>query len=93
MGCTTKNRHGVETLYFATVSGCDQFVVGPAHARGGTLDLRMTDVPAQARVNAVAPIDYLDNSSPSSVISMTKAVPNICVSRKVFLKYQDNLVC
>ena len=29
----------------ATVSGCDQLVVGPTHARGGTLDLLMTDVP------------------------------------------------
>ena len=30
---------------FATVSGCDQLVVGPTHARGGTLDLMMTNVP------------------------------------------------
>ena len=27
-----------------TVSSCDQLVVGPTHARGGTLDLLMTDV-------------------------------------------------
>ena len=30
---------------FAAVSGCDQLVVGPTHARGGTLDLLMTDIP------------------------------------------------
>ena len=30
---------------FATVSRCDQLVVGPTHARGGTLNLLMTDVP------------------------------------------------
>ena len=31
------NRHGVAAFYFATVSGCDQLVVGPTHARVGTL--------------------------------------------------------
>ena len=44
---TTTNRHGVAAIYFATVSGCNQLVVGPTHA-----------------------------------------VPNLCVSRKVFLKHQ-----
>ena len=44
VGSTTTNRHGVAAyIDFATVSGCDQLVVGPTHARGGTLDL-MTDV-------------------------------------------------
>ena len=42
---TTTNRHGVAAFDFATVSGCVQLVVGPTHARGGTLDLLMTDVP------------------------------------------------
>ena len=31
---TTTNRHGVAAFYFATVSGCDQLVVSPTHARG-----------------------------------------------------------
>ena len=44
LGSTTTNRHGVATFDFATVSGCDQLVVGPTHARGGTLGLLMTDV-------------------------------------------------
>ena len=44
MGSTTLNRHGVAAFDFATVSGCDQLVVGPTHARGGTLDLLMTNV-------------------------------------------------
>ena len=39
LGSTTPNRHGVAAFDFATVSGCDQLVVGPTHARGGTLDL------------------------------------------------------
>ena len=42
---TTTNRHGVAAFDFATVSCCDQLVVGPTHARGGTHDLLMTDVP------------------------------------------------
>ena len=45
LGSTTTNRHGVAAFDFATVSGCDQLVAGPTHARGGTLDLLMTDVP------------------------------------------------
>ena len=49
LGSTTTNRHGVATLDFATESGCDQLVIGPTHARGGTLDLLMTDVPDLVR--------------------------------------------
>ena len=41
---------------FTTVSGCDQLVVGPTHARGGILDLLVTDVPDLVRVAVVAPI-------------------------------------
>ena len=69
---------------FATVSGCDQLVVGPTHARGGTLDL-MTDVPDLVQVAVVAPIGNSDLSSLSAVISMAQAVPNL-----VFLKHQVN---
>ena len=35
LGSTITNRHGVAAFNFATVSPCDQLVVG--HARGGTL--------------------------------------------------------
>ena len=87
LGSTTTNRHGVEAFDFATVSGCDHLVVGPTHARGGTLDLLMTDVPDLVRVAAVAPIGNSDHSSLSAVISMAQAVPNLCVIRKVFLKH------
>ena len=90
LGSATTNRHGVAAFDFATVSGCDQFVVGPTHARGGTLDLLMTDVPDIVRVSVVAPIGNSDHSSLSVIISMEQAVPNLCVSRKVFLKHQVN---
>ena len=88
LGSTTMNRHGVAAFHFATVSGCDQLVVGPTHARGGTLNLLMTDVPDLVRVAVVAQIGNSDHSSLSAVILMAQAVPNLCVSRKVFLKHQ-----
>ena len=84
LGSATTNHHGVAAFDFATVSGCDQLVVGPTHARGGTLDLLMTDVPD------LAPIGNSDHSSLSAVISMAQAVPNLYVRRKVFLKHQIN---
>ena len=45
LGSTNTNLHGIAAFDFVTVSGCDQLVVGPTHAHGGTLDLLMTDVP------------------------------------------------
>ena len=63
LGSTTTNRHGVAAFDFATVSGCDQLVVGPTHARCGTHDLLMTDVPDLVRVAVVAPIGNSDHSS------------------------------
>ena len=90
LGSTTTNSHGVAAFDYATVSGCDQLVVGPTHARGGILDLLMTEVPDLIRVAVVAPIGNLDHSSLSAVISTAQAVPNLCVSWKVFLKHQVN---
>ena len=90
LGYTTTNRHGVAAFDFATVSGCDHLVVGPTHARCGTLDLLMTDVPDIVRVSVVAAIGNSDHSSLSAVISMAQAVPNLCVRRKVFLRHQVN---
>ena len=69
----TTNRHGVAAFDF----GCDQLVVGPTHARGGTLDPLMTDVPDLVRVAVVAPIGNSDHSSLSAVISMPRAVLNL----------------
>ena len=77
LGSTTTNRHGVAAFDSATVSGCYQLVVGPTHARGGTLDLLMTDVPDLVRVSVVAPIGTSDQSSMSAVISMAQAVLNV----------------
>ena len=90
LGSTTTNRHRVAAFHFVTVSSCDQLVVGPTHARSGMLDLLMTDVPDLVRVSVVATICNSDHCSMSAVISMAQAVPDLCVSRKVFLKHQIN---
>ena len=45
---------------------------------------------AYVRDGYVAPIGNSDRSSLSAVISMVQAVPNLCGSRKVFLKHQVN---
>ena len=73
LGSATTNSHGVAAFDFttdSTVSGCDQLVVGPTHARGGILDLLMTDVPdlILVAVAVVAPIGNSVHSSLSSVI-------------------------
>ena len=90
LGSTTTNRYGVAAFDYSTMSGCNQLVVGPTHAPGGTLDLPMTDVHDLVPVSVVASIGNSDHSSLSVVISMAQAVPNLCVSRKVFLKHQVN---
>ena len=90
LGSTTTNSHGVAAFDFATVSGCDRLVVGQTHARGGTLHFLMTDVPDLVCVAVVAPICNSDPSSLSAVISMAQALPNLCVSWKIFLKHQVN---
>ena len=56
LGSTTAIRHGVAPFDFATASGCDQLVVGPIHARGGTLKFLTTDVPDLVRFAVVAAI-------------------------------------
>ena len=76
------------TFDFATVFGWDLLVVGPSHARGGTLDLLIIDVADLVRVAVVAPIGNSDHSYLSAGISMAHAVPNLCVSGKVLLKHQ-----
>ena len=80
MGSNTTNHHGVATVDFATVSGCDQFIVGPTHSSGGTLKSLMADIPDLVRVAVVAPIGNSDHSSLSAVNLMVQAVPNLCVN-------------
>ena len=90
MGSTTTNRHGVAALYFATLSSCDQLVIGLTHTRGGTLDLLMTDVPELVRMAVVPPLGSSDHSSLSIAISMAQAIPNLSVNKRVLLKHRVN---
>ena len=80
----------LQPLTSPTVSGCDQLVVGPSHARGWTLDLLIINVPDLERVAVAAPIGNSDHSSLTGVLYVALAIPNLCVSRKVFLKHQVN---
>ena len=50
----------------------------------------MTDVPDLVWFAVVTPIGNSDHSSLSAVISMAQSVPDLCVSRKVFLTHQVN---
>ena len=65
------NRQDVAGFDFASVSGCDQLILGPTHARGGTLDLLMTDIPALVRIALVAlcyVFSHLDGSGGSKLV-------------------------
>ena len=50
----------------------------------------MIDAPDLVPVAVVAPICNSDHFSLSAVISMAQVVPNLCVTKKVFLKHQVN---
>ena len=65
-------------------------MTGPALARGGTRDLLITDVPDLVLLDIVAPLGSSDHSSLSAAISITQAIPNLCVSRRVLLKHRVN---
>ena len=55
-----------------------------------TLDLLMMDVPDLVWVTVIAPLASSDHSSLSAVISIAKAIPNLCVSRRVLPKHRVN---
>ena len=65
-------------------------MIGRIHARGGTLDLLMTDVLDLIWVAVVEPLGSLDHSSLSIAVSMAQAIPNLCVGRRVVLKHRVN---
>ena len=63
LGSTTTNHHGVAAFDLATLSGCDLLVNGFTHARGGALDIQMTDISVLVWVAVVALIGIADHSS------------------------------
>ena len=82
-------RQGVAAFNFTTVFGYDQLVVGPTHARSGTLDLLMTDVSDLVRGAIVAMIANSYHSSLSAVISMAHAVPKFVLVGKFSLNIKS----
>ena len=73
LGSIITNRHGVAIFDIASVSGCDQLIVGPTDARGETLDLLMTDVSDLVWVAVEAPMGNSDHSSLFPVISIPQS--------------------
>ena len=92
LGSTTTNRHGVAAFDYATVFFCNLLVVGPTHACGGTVDLRMIVIPDLEWVVVVAPIRNSHHSSLTAPFRWLRLFQTcvLGVSGKVFLKHQVN---
>ena len=78
LGSMIRNRQGVADFVVATAFGCDKLVVGPTHARGGTFDLLMTDVPDLVRFAVVSPLgnsDYLCVAKRQAATHSSKTSP------------------
>lgn len=84
------NYHGVAVLDFVTVFICDQLVIYPTHARKGILDILMTEVPDLVQVTLVVLICSSYHFSFSAGMAMSKTVPHLCFSIKVFMQQQVN---
>ena len=82
--------HGLRAVDFSTESGCDQLIQRPTHRSGNTLDLIFTDVPEVVTSNVGIPIGTSDHSFVSAVIRTEQVVPEVCSSRKIYLKSQGN---
>ena len=83
LGSTIINHHGVAAFDFATVSGCNQLVVDRTHARGGTFDLLMTDVPDLVYVCSTQGVTiigyevlYDDLNNEPAVCTYTNLIPS-----------------
>ena len=82
--------HRLRTIDFSTESGCDQLIQRPTHRSGNTLDLIFTDVLGVVTSNVGIPIGTSDHSFVSAVIRTEQVVPEVCSSRKIYLKSQGN---
>ena len=80
------NCHGHAALNFANLSGCEQLVHQPTHVSGNCLDLLLTDVPSVVDVRALAPVGGSDHSALSIKVQTGFSVPDINITRKVYLK-------
>ena len=83
------DRHGL-SAYFSSVSGCDQLVSEATHVSGNCLDLIFTDVPGVVASHVGCPIVTSDHSYISATVKTHQSVPDISISRKVYLKSRAN---
>ena len=84
------NCHGLSAYDFSSVSGCDQLVDEPTHVSGNCLDLIFTDVPGVVTSCVGSPIGTSDHSYISATVRTRQLVPDISISRKVYLKSRAN---
>ena len=84
------NRNGLAALDFSNLSGCEQLIRGPTHNSGNCLDLILTDVPGVVEASVLAPIGTSDHNSISCKICLDTTVPDITISRRVYLKSHVN---
>ena len=80
--------HGLRALDFSSESGCDQIIRRPTHRSGNCLDLIFTDTPGIVAGSVGSPIGTSDHSFVSAIIKTEQAAPEICFSRKIYLKSQ-----
>lgn len=84
------NRNGHAALDFANLSGCEQLIDEPTHISGNCLDLVFTDVPGVVETAVLALVGTSDHNAISCQINLQFTVPDITISRKVYLKSQVN---
>lgn len=84
------NRNGLAALDFSNLSGCEQLIQGPTHNSGNCLDLALTDIPGVVQTFTLAPIGTSDHNAISCKICLDFIVPDITISRQVYLKSRVN---
>ena len=80
------NVHGHAAKDFATNSGCEQLIVKATHIGGNCLDLLFTDCPGIVTADVGGTIGSSDHSFISAKIKINQFIPNVCTSRKIYLK-------
>ena len=80
------DRHGIAALDFANLSGCVQLINEPTHQLGNCLDLLLTDVPGVVDSVVKPPLGGSDHSCISFSLKLRFIIPNVSLSRKVYLK-------
>ncbi|MEL7522543.1 MAG: endonuclease/exonuclease/phosphatase family protein, partial [Cyanobacteria bacterium J06553_1] len=80
------NRHGHAAKNFGTNSGCEQLIAKATHIHGNCLDLLFTDSPGIVTADVGGTIGSSDHCFISANIKTNQLIPNVCTSRKIYLK-------